>query len=53
MFYAASNGHAEVVKLLIEKGADARAKNSKDETALDFAKRGKHKKAAKILKKAM
>ena len=35
---APSGGYAEVVKLLLDKGADINVKNSKGETALVIAK---------------
>lgn len=37
---AAANGHFKLVKLLVEKGADIHAKNSKGKTPLDTAAPG-------------
>lgn len=34
---AAINGHQKLVKLLVERGADIQAKNSKGKTPLDVA----------------
>lgn len=34
---AAMNGHTKLVKLLVEKGADVHAKNSKGKTPIDVA----------------
>ena len=39
---AANKGHLEIVKYLISQGADIAAKNNKDETALDLAKKRVH-----------
>ena len=36
---ASRNEHLEVVKLLIERGADINIKNNEGETPLDFAKK--------------
>jgi ankyrin repeat protein len=37
--YAAARGYLDVVKLLLEKGADSSLKNNDDETALDLARK--------------
>jgi uncharacterized protein len=37
---AAQGGHAEIVKVLLERGADANLKDDEDRTALDRAREG-------------
>ena len=39
---AAFHGHTEAVKMLLLMGANPHAKNLKGDTALDYAKVGKH-----------
>jgi ankyrin repeat protein len=39
LMYAAARGYLDVVKLLLEKGADSSLKNNDDETALDLARK--------------
>lgn len=46
---AAAFGHAEVVKLLVESGADAALKNDEGKTALDFARENSRDDIVKIL----
>jgi ankyrin repeat protein len=46
---AAMYGTPDVVKLLIDEGADATLKNQLGMTALDFAKQGSRKDAIQIL----
>jgi ankyrin repeat protein len=47
---AASNGHEAVVRLLVEKGADVKAKNKNGGTALDVAASQKHEAVVRLLK---
>ena len=63
IFFAIYRGHKEITELLIEKGADLKAKQSahgavthihdpySEETPLDFAIRLKHKEIADLLRK--
>ena len=46
-------GHEDVVKILVDAGADLFAKNKKGRTALDIAAREGHKDLAKLLAKKM
>jgi len=46
---AAENGHIEVVKLLLDKGADVNEYNEGGETPLHYATRGGHTEVMKIL----
>jgi ankyrin repeat protein len=45
----AKDGHTDVVKLLLEKGADPRIKDSEGRTALDYARRANHPDVAELL----
>jgi ankyrin repeat protein len=47
--WAARNGHEEVVKLLLEKGADAESKSSYDWTPLSWAAENGHEAVVKLL----
>ena len=49
--YASENGHTEVVKLLLDTGADVNAQNADGETALIIASRYGNKEIAELLKK--
>jgi ankyrin repeat protein len=46
--WAAAEGHAEVIKILIEAGADFKAKLSSGLTPMLFAVRGAHREAVKV-----
>ena len=46
---AAHFGNVNAMKALIEKGANPRAKDAEDETALDIAKNNGHVKAVELL----
>ncbi len=46
---AVDTGSSEIVKLLIEMGADLQIENNKSETALDYALRTRQKNIAEIL----
>ena len=46
---AAAEGHIEVVRLLLERGADASLKNSQGKTALDYAVEAGHEQIAVLL----
>ncbi|XP_041346648.1 Usher syndrome type-1G protein homolog [Gigantopelta aegis] len=46
---AASEGHVQCLKLLIEHGADVHARDCRDNTPLDLAKLWGHRKCARIL----
>jgi len=49
---ASGYGHKDVVKLLLEKGAETRIKDKQGNTALDYASRKRHKTVATLLKNA-
>ena len=49
---AARENKTDVVKLLLEYGADIAQKNDKGETAYDWAVREEHKTAIELLKNA-
>ena len=48
---AAGNGHEEVVKLLLEKGADINAENRDGKNALMFAAENRHKEIVELIKR--
>ena len=48
LHYACDQGQLEVVKLLLEKGADVNAKNEEGETPLDIAKKTSNKEIIKL-----
>jgi ankyrin repeat protein len=52
LWIAAWQGEVEVVKLLLEKGADVNAKRSGGETALEIAKAMEHTEIVQLLEKA-
>jgi ankyrin repeat protein len=52
LLLAANNGHTDVVKVLLAKGADLKAKDELGETALMCAERCGHMDIARILKDA-
>ena len=45
-------GHAEIVKLLLERGADVAARDNRGETALSLAVGEKHPQTADLLRAA-
>ena len=49
---AAANGHLETIKLLLTRGVDVNAKDKGNSSAYSEAKRAKHKKIVRLLKKA-
>ena len=51
MHDAARRGRTEVIKYLIENGADADAKNNLGETAVDFARTAKHEDVVELIRK--
>ena len=51
MDYAAFYGHMEIAELLIEKGADVKAKDMNGKTPLDEAIKRKHTEIADFLRK--
>ena len=53
LHWASSFGHANVVQLLLSRGAKATLENASGLTALDEATKGGHSKCAEILRKAM
>ncbi|MGC8923596.1 MAG: ankyrin repeat domain-containing protein [Candidatus Micrarchaeia archaeon] len=52
LMYAARDGRTEIVKLLLEKGADVNAKDILGLTALRYAAENGHKDVVELLKKA-
>ena len=52
LLIAASGGHAEVVKRLLERGADKDRAKRNGQTALSAAKRGGHEKVIRTLEAA-
>jgi ankyrin repeat protein len=46
---ATYENHPEIVDLLIKRGADVKARNASNDTALDIAKRKEHQDIVKIL----
>lgn len=53
MMMAARGGHLEVVKLLIEEGADVDVKNDNDQTAADWAEATRNTEIAKLIRAKM
>ena len=53
MIKAAQEGHAEVVRILLDRGASADATSKDGRTALDFAEAGAKVEAAALLKDAL
>ena len=49
LMWAAAEGNALVVRLLIDAGADVKRKDKDGETAYDFAKKNGHQAVAKML----
>lgn len=49
---AAANGYSDMVRALLDAGADPKLKNNDGKTAAQIAKKGKHKDVAKMLKNA-
>ena len=49
---AAEAGHLEVVRVLLEFGADLSIKNNKGETPLDMARENKHSDVVEVLQQA-
>ena len=47
--FLARDGHLEIVKLLVDKGADVSHKNNRGDTALIWATNGGHSDIVKIL----
>ena len=52
LILAASRNHYDVVRYLLENGADANAKDTDDKTALMVAKEEGHKECVQLLQKA-
>ncbi len=50
LHWAAARGHRDMAELLLKKGADANAKDSKGQTPLDWAKGLKHQEVAELLR---
>ena len=50
---ASYNGHLEIVKFLIENGADINIKNNDGKTALDFAEENDYKNIIELLKNSI
>ena len=50
--YAAEKGHIEIVKLLLDHGADINAKDKDGKTALDLARENNKEKIVEYLKQA-
>jgi len=48
--YAATNGHTDVVKVLLDKGANVNVIGEDGETALMYAKEGNYTKIIEMLK---
>jgi ankyrin repeat protein len=48
--HAASEGHLEVVRLLLDRGAKADIRDVDDDTAYDFAIKNGHQEVAQLLK---
>ena len=51
--FAAANGHAETVNVLLEKGAEANIVTSNGKTALAFATEGDHAAVVALLTAAL
>jgi len=52
LMWAAAYGHTDTVKLLLERGADASARDNRGKTALAMAVEGGHKETEQLLRKA-
>ena len=50
--WAAANGHTTTVNLLLERGADAGARDNRGKTAVAMAIEGGHKETEQALRKA-
>ena len=50
---AAIGGHIDIVKVLLEKGAEVGIKNSQDYTALNIAHQGDNQEIIKLIETAM
>ena len=50
--YASWEGHGEVVKLILQAGADANAEDKNGETALMYAEKNGHAEIVRLLKEA-
>jgi hypothetical protein len=46
---AATEGHLDIVKRLVEGGAAIQARNASGKTALDLARKGKHRRVVEYL----
>jgi ankyrin repeat protein len=50
--FAAGQGEADVVRILMSRGADPNLKSKEGETALVIATKGEHKETARVLREA-
>ena len=51
--YAAEYGYCDIIKILAAKGANLKAKDNNDKTALNLAQENEHKEAAKLIEKLL